>query len=438
MEMIDPIYETVDDKRAASFSRKCSDADYVITNETYSAMKDVTSEDAKTKELYPAMKKLTREDNARANKINIKLCACASITILLLFVLIAVAFTMIFKLKSEADTSTFSLYHLITELNESISSVSLGLNQDLNESVSLRLNLDLAELSQKLKENITSELIQNISALYNTLTYLFQGKSQVLPAPSCAAILHDNPSSPSGYYWITPSNNSTVRVYCDMIRSCGNITGGWTRVASLNMKDSSTQCPSGLKEKIFDDTTIRSCVNRNTSRSCSSDKFSTYNLPYSSVCGQIRAYQFGSTDAFNTTMDIESYYLDGISLTHGSPRQHIWTFVAALDEVTPYTTTVCPCFNIPGNVFSPSFVEDDYFCDTGSSGHYKHIFYSDDPLWDGEGCEGTNMCCSFNNPPWFYKSLSQATIDDIEVRVCRDEESNMEDVAVELIEIYIQ
>ncbi len=48
------------------------------------------------------------------------------------------------------------------------------------------------------------------------------------------------------------------------------------------------------------------------------------------------------------------------------------------------------------------------------------------------------MCCSFNNPPWFYKRLPQTTTDDIEVRVCRDGESNMEDVAVELIEIYIQ
>ncbi len=51
MEMIDEIYEIVDDKRVASFSRKCTDADYVITNETYSAMKDVTCEDTKTKEL---------------------------------------------------------------------------------------------------------------------------------------------------------------------------------------------------------------------------------------------------------------------------------------------------------------------------------------------------------------------------------------------------
>ncbi len=119
------------------------------------------------------------------------------------------------------------------------------------------------------------------------------------------------------------------------------------------MRDNSTQCPSGLREKRG---IIRTCVNSNTEASCSS---STYNLPYSNVCGQIRAYQFGYTDAFNTEMEplnIESYYLDGISLTHGSLRQHIWTFVSALDEVTPYRDNICPCFNISSRP-SPSFQE---------------------------------------------------------------------------------
>ncbi len=203
-------------------------------------------------------------------------------------------------------------------------------------------------------------------------------------------------------------------------------------MASLDMRDNSIQCPSGLRENIIDGTTIRTCVNRNTEASCSSDIFSTYNLRYSNVCGQIRAYQFGSTDAFSTEMDIESYYLDGTSLTHGSQRLHIWTFVAALDEVTPYTTTVFPCFSV-SNSSSPSFVGEDYFCDTGSPDRFQPIFYSDDPLWDGDGCGGTNMCCSFNNPPWFYKRLPQTTTDDIEVRVCRDGRAADENVAVELI-----
>ena len=45
------------------------------------------------------------------------------------------------------------------------------------------------------------------------------------------------------------SNGSAVHVYCsDMTLSCGGVTGGWMRVAELNMTDTSQQCPSGLVE----------------------------------------------------------------------------------------------------------------------------------------------------------------------------------------------
>ena len=43
----------------------------------------------------------------------------------------------------------------------------------------------------------------------------------------------------------TGSNGTAVQVYCDMDRVCGcNSTGGWTRVAYLNMTDPSQQCLS--------------------------------------------------------------------------------------------------------------------------------------------------------------------------------------------------
>ena len=50
---------------------------------------------------------------------------------------------------------------------------------------------------------------------------------------SCKSILDDNPSAPSGYYYITSPNGSAVQVYCDMEGThCGG-EGGWTRVAML-------------------------------------------------------------------------------------------------------------------------------------------------------------------------------------------------------------
>ena len=30
--------------------------------------------------------------------------------------------------------------------------------------------------------------------------------------------------------------------------------------------------------------------------------------------------------------DINGNYVDGVSLTHGAPRQHIWTFAATVSE----------------------------------------------------------------------------------------------------------
>lgn len=48
-------------------------------------------------------------------------------------------------------------------------------------------------------------------------------------------------------------------------------------------------------------------------------------------------YQDITPDAFgqpSQPTSIESAYVEGISLTHGSsPHKHIWTFTAALDEV---------------------------------------------------------------------------------------------------------
>jgi len=54
----------------------------------------------------------------------------------------------------------------------------------------------------------------------------------------------------------------------------------------------------------------------------------------------IKAYQLGGTAAVinfyagrKTTID--DAYISGVSVTHGSPWQHIWTFVAGLAEGSP-------------------------------------------------------------------------------------------------------
>ena len=177
-----------------------------------------------------------------------------------------------------------------------------------------------------------------------------------------------------------------------------------------------------------------------SSHDCSSIIFSSSAVWYSKVCGRILGYQSGSTNSFqgNRSRNVSGNYVDGVSLTHGNPRQHIWTFAAGLHEYNSNSESRCPCQG--GTTSPPEFVGMDYFCDTGSSGRFNEsTFYVDDPLWDGVGCgAGDNStCCSFNNPPWFYRQLPELTTDDIEMRLCRDEEAEKEDVTIGIAEIYI-
>ena len=65
-------------------------------------------------------------------------------------------------------------------------------------------------------------------------------------------------------------------------------------------------------------------------------------------------------------------------------------------------------------------------------------FHSDDPLWDGDGCTANSTCCSFNNPPYFIKSLDNPTTDDIELRMCNYHSLGYSNIAVEFVEIYVK
>ena len=176
-----------------------------------------------------------------------------------------------------------------------------------------------------------------------------------------------------------------------------------------------------------DSPNIRTCVKNEVSAGCSSVELPTANIQYSSVCGRITAYQFATVDGFGTS-SFDSTYVDGVSLTHGSPRQHIWTFAAGN----------CFCAGCrEGN--RQDSVADDFFCDSGNhqGSGATFTFYGDNPLWDGVRCTADNRCCS-SDDPYFLKTLPQSTTDDIEMRVCRDETSNSEDIAIETVEIYVQ
>ena len=267
------------------------------------------------------------------------------------------------------------------------------------------------------------------------------GKDSSHPASSCKEIKDLNPGLPSGYCWIKAANESSIRVYCDMDRTCGGITGGWMRVANVNMKNTSHTCPQGLRE--VTKLSKRLCT-KTIVVGCSSATFDVYGTEYTHVCGKVIGYQDKTPDGFgpyngNTNLGIDDVYVDGVILTHGmNPRKHIWTFAASRSHAD--FRGQCPCINTSLNTRIPPWVGSDYyFCDTANrAGAYQHIFYPDDPLWDGEGCPPTNSCCSFNSPPWFSKQLSSPTADNMELRACTNANDRNEDVPIESMELYIQ
>ena len=209
---------------------------------------------------------------------------------------------------------------------------------------------------------------------------------------------------------------------------------GWRRVAFLNMTDPSESCPSPWT--LFTSGSKRMCFRSNsTGASCDSVMFSVTGDKYSQVCGRIIGYQYGSLHGFwpyhSYTYSINTYYIDGLSITHGqSPRKHVWTFAAGWSEIDNGGS--CPCSSPTDQATIPPYIGENYFCETGTmSSAGFNTLYPDDPLWDGEGCGPGNRCeCTLHSPPWFTAQLVSSTTDDIEVRSCSYHGTSYKNVGV--------
>ena len=226
------------------------------------------------------------------------------------------------------------------------------------------------------------------------------------------------------------------------VHTCAG-TGGWRRAVYMDMTDPSTNCPSGWNMTGY---SKRSCGRANSSElSCDSVFFPVNGGPYSHVCGRMRAYQKGLMSSFSplqTTVD--SAYFSGVAVMHGSPRQHVWTFTAGLwENGTGGLNAICPCDRFGSVRYVPPFIGQDYFCESGYSLGFSSSlssFLFNDTLWDGKDCQTTSRCCSFHNPPYFTKHLTQTTTDDLELRMCLHKSFNgrYTNLGVELIELYVK
>ena len=329
-----------------------------------------------------------------------------------------------------------ALRPILNEMREDISSMKSDIVKIKNE---------MATISQSVS-NQTEEVNTRLSGLNESIIDDYSSVERELNSTAnmvCDKIEeHDNQ--------ITTELMRMTQTLTDYIGGkCGG-TWGWRHAVYLDMTDPNTNCPSGWNMTGYSKRICgRATDGYNT---CDSVFFPVSGGPYSQVCGRIRAYQHGVPEAFweynngrQTTID--SAYVSGMAVMYGSPRQHIWTFAnGAWENDTRHQTWNCPC-DTTGAISIPSFVGEDYFCEAGYlwPGYQNTTewgrFHSNDILWDGRDCHSTSTCCSLHNPPYFTKTLSQTTTDDLELRICLYHplyQFTYDNIAVELVELYVK
>ena len=261
------------------------------------------------------------------------------------------------------------------------------------------------------------------SALIYVGLYVFLLQGEVITAckrDSCYDILNDcQPTAENGIYKITKLDYKGLPqyVYCDMKSERCGVKGGWTRVAHLDMRHSST-CPNGLQ---LITSPSRMCRRPVTSAGCTSVYYDTYGIKYSRICGRVAGYGCRTADSFRyytNSRTIDEAYVDGISITHGVQRKHVYTYAA---EYRQYSAgTVVPF--VGTNWLTDNFPRDSCFTTR---------------LFDGKHCQ-VKHACSLSGQPWFCHTLPVPTKDRIEVRLCRDSDRNNEDIALEQLELFIR
>ena len=156
------------------------------------------------------------------------------------------------------------------------------------------------------------------------------------------------------------------------VTACAGLGGGWRRIVNINIS-AGDDCPGEWRKATQSGVSfcrVASDVNEHT---WSSANFSTNGINYQTVCGRARGYQKGYTLAFygshsSFNRGIIKAYVSGLSITYSSnPCQHIWTFASGLSE-KHHEEWNCPCSIHPGNE-PPSFVDTNYYCESGSVDH---------------------------------------------------------------------
>ena len=308
---------------------------------------------------------------------------------------------------------------------EALQQVKEGLQKEiasLKDEIIEAQKQEVASLREEILENLrTLQACHGLECVCKNRL----GKTTECPADSCKGIWDEQPDRPSGYYWLKACETcEPFQAFCDFNLTLEG-TRGWMRVADLDMTDHSQQCPSQFRLI----TSPKRVCGKQLHPGCDFTTYEAHNIHYKKVAGRVLGYGINSTDGFTRRIhcpgcSIDKPYVEGVSITHGYPRRHIWTYAVG------HYGVYCPCVT-GSNQTQPYYVGNDYYCEVGRG--------TSDLLWDGEGCSGSEIPCCLRvreRSGWFIKELNTPTADDIEVRLCADQSD--EDIRVEHIELYVQ
>ena len=219
------------------------------------------------------------------------------------------------------------------------------------------------------------------------------------------------------------------------------------RIAYLDTSVSDT-CPSNLTKYEVNGKTM--CGRHNRTVPCDSVYYPSHGVEYSNICGRAVGYSQKGTVACgfwwssNTfywhNNSINGLYATGVIITRGpsNDRNHVWTFASGRQEAN-YDVCNCPCAS--GGDAAPSFVGNNYFCESATK--YEppvgdgHQWYTNYTLWQGNCYEGS-YCCPDDGRPWFNVDLDCPTTQDIEVRWCGYPGLNLYgNIATEILELFV-
>jgi hypothetical protein len=209
----------------------------------------------------------------------------------------------------------------------------------------------------------------------------------------------------NGAYRIDPDGSgpgAVQTVTCDMTTG----TGGWLVLADHNYS-TGTACPGTLVAVAAGSSVNTTLCWRNVASTSGGTKSASFSPPYpvDEVNVKLTGHQWYSMDAFGSKSgaSIDAIYVDGASLTRGSPRQHLYTWAVGLSSGTTEIN------NCPANSGSsgPAFMGSNWACQTGNTTTHTNTWYAPELF-------------SAVNPTLL---LGSATTDTFELRVMSDQES---------------